>query len=422
MSIAVDGKVVREGRIVEYIGADNTFKEEKKMNDISDKSPEIDIEKMANGILEAVRSFRKMNHLRLMIVGKTGVGKSTLINALFREKLADTGIGKPCTNEIREYSRDDLPISIIDTVGFETDTNKQEKNEREIFQRIKEGKAESAKEIHTILYCISAESRRVEQQEIEWVKKFSQNSDLYKTPLIVVLTNATRKKDAGKLKDIILGEMPNLPACVPVLAEPTEFDFDDDVKTVESYGLEELCDVIRQVLPESVQQTFIANQKASLDLKRKYANWIINTTVVAVGTEAFIPVAFADAAALIPTQVTMLGAITKTYGLEISKSIITWFISSLAGAGGATLAGKFIVANLLKLIPGAGLVVGGAISAATAATLTLAIGKTYIELMEAFYIGEISEKNVDSPENKEKYERIFKEKLKEAAKEKNEAK
>lgn len=37
----------------------------------------------------------KMGRFNLAIFGKTGVGKSTLINAVFGEEVAPTGIGEP---------------------------------------------------------------------------------------------------------------------------------------------------------------------------------------------------------------------------------------------------------------------------------------------------------------------------------------
>ncbi|MEQ9483449.1 hypothetical protein [Coleofasciculus sp. F4-SAH-05] len=43
----------------------------------------------------------------------------------------------------------------------------------------------------------------------------------------------------------------------------------------------------------------------------------------------------------------------------------------IVGVGGVATFGRAIAANLLKMIPGAGTIVGGAISASTAAALTL---------------------------------------------------
>ena len=40
-----------------------------------------------------------------------------------------------------------------------------------------------------------------------------------------------------------------------------------------------------------------------------------------------------------------------------------------------------IVSNIFKMIPGVGTIAGGAISAATAATLTTALGETYIVIL-----------------------------------------
>jgi 50S ribosome-binding GTPase len=44
--------------------------------------------------------FRQVN---LAVFGKTGVGKSTLINAIFGEEVARTGIGRPVTEGSRLY-------------------------------------------------------------------------------------------------------------------------------------------------------------------------------------------------------------------------------------------------------------------------------------------------------------------------------
>lgn len=42
-------------------------------------------------------AFNKFGKANIIITGKTGVGKSTLINAIFSEKMAETGVGEPNT-------------------------------------------------------------------------------------------------------------------------------------------------------------------------------------------------------------------------------------------------------------------------------------------------------------------------------------
>ena len=44
--------------------------------------------------------------------------------------------------------------------------------------------------------------------------------------------------------------------------------------------------------------------------------------------------------------------IATIFGIDINKSVITGFVSSTIGTAGATVLGKTIVSNIIKLIPG----------------------------------------------------------------------
>lgn len=87
-------------------------------------------------------------------------------------------------------------------------------------------------------------------------------------------------------------------------------------------------------------------------------------------------------------------------------------LSSSIGAGGATLLGKTVVTNILKFIPGAGTVVGGAISAGTAGVITAALGEAYIGIMELVFKGEMSIDDLGTQKGKETMTTLFKEQLK----------
>ena len=49
------------------------------------------------------KSSEAIGRFNLAIFGKTGVGKSTLINAIFGEEVARTGIGEPVTRGSHLY-------------------------------------------------------------------------------------------------------------------------------------------------------------------------------------------------------------------------------------------------------------------------------------------------------------------------------
>ena len=73
------------------------------------------------------KEMKEMGHVNLVIAGKTGVGKSTLINAAFMENVAKTGIGKPITDEgdMKWFEKEGYPLRIYDTVGLELDDEKR---------------------------------------------------------------------------------------------------------------------------------------------------------------------------------------------------------------------------------------------------------------------------------------------------------
>jgi uncharacterized protein (DUF697 family) len=90
-------------------------------------------------------------------------------------------------------------------------------------------------------------------------------------------------------------------------------------------------------------------------------------------------------------QVAMIAGITATYGLSFSDGFLSTLVASMVGGAAATLTGRAIVGGLLKLVPGVGSVVGGAISATTAAAVTSAFGETYIAALDALFAKHLGE-------------------------------
>ena len=368
----------------------------------------IDVHDVAEKIMAAMqKEYKDLKTINIMILGKTGVGKSTLINAMFNQKMAKTGIGKPVTTRIWKIEKPDFPLAIYDTPGVELGgENAINALLDEVIGEIDKGiqSGDVGKTIHCIWYCVSTPSHRIEQTEIDFLKQFLGKTSEHDIPVIVVLTQSYSRNDAKCLMQEI--EKENLPIAkiVPVLAE--HYDLDDEY-TAKAYGLEQLSEVTYNAIPEAVRKTFIAVQKVNLELKKGRAQAVVAASAVAAAATGAVPIPFSDAALLVPEQIAMLGGITAVFGLPIEKGTIAAIVSATIGTAGTTVLGKTIVSNLIKLIPGVGSVVGGVISGATASALTTALGEAYIIIMVMICKGELSPDDLATKQGKDKVAQIF---------------
>ncbi|RFE01339.1 GTPase [Streptococcus parauberis] len=158
-----------------------------------------------NAIEEKIKSLKQLN---IIVAGKTGVGKSTLINSVFKENLADVGIGKPVTTHMRKITKKNVPLAIYDTKGFELGLDTQNEVKREIIETIQNGllTQDMNEVIHCIWYCINTTSNRIEDEELKWLRELSEENKQTKVPIILVLTQSISKKNAESMRKMLLDE------------------------------------------------------------------------------------------------------------------------------------------------------------------------------------------------------------------------
>ncbi len=323
-------------------------------------------------IRERVReALAERGHATILVAGRSGVGKSTLINAVFQGQLAQTGQGRPVTREIREYTKPGVPISLIDSRGLELDKFRETLSELERLVTTRRRDADPSRHVHCAWLCITEDSRRVDDGECALVELLAKNE----IPVIAVVTKARSDKGFRVEVQRLLPRSANV---VSVRALPETLD---DGIELPARGLSELVDVTMTVIPEGQRTAFVAAQRVSLALKRQRARAVVAGAAAAAATVGATPIPFADAALLVPLQIGMLVGISSTFGLDLDDAFYGTLISSVTGTVGATVAGRAIVAGLFKLVPGVGSAIGGAISGATAATVTTTLGQSYITVL-----------------------------------------
>ena len=144
-------------------------------------------------LLKSINTFEfnnQINCYNIQIIGNSGVGKSTLINALLREEVAKTSIGSVGTLETKEYSSKKFPfIKFIDTRGTELDSsNDIYKVKENTLKYIEEklSQKDPNKTIHCLFYCLTGNRFEgvVKDVLLELRKKYKDGN----LPIIIVYT------------------------------------------------------------------------------------------------------------------------------------------------------------------------------------------------------------------------------------------
>src|SRR5689334_18189943 len=84
-------------------------------------SGDISVEDLIREFKDAYgKEQERLGCFNLAIFGKTGVGKSTLVNTIFSESVARTGNGRPVTEGLDYYPHPSGFFGVYDSEGIET--------------------------------------------------------------------------------------------------------------------------------------------------------------------------------------------------------------------------------------------------------------------------------------------------------------
>lgn len=322
----------------------------------------------------------------ILICGASGVGKSSVVNELFGEEVAEVGEGKPITKGINEYKDDGLDVVLYDSEGYEIGKEAQSKFKEEIVGFIDERMSTSEnldKQIHLVWYCISAGNKRITDLDIETIKEI-----LDKGVNLCVLFTQIDSVDEEELNALIRE--------LKLSLKDTSYfrlSIHKDVVPKVYLDWDKLIEWSVENLDSAYQSGFIRALEGELDEKKEQVNKkVVPKYISAAAAVALSPIPMSDAAMLVPIQVTMTMHILHIYQIDKVKGSMKAIISSTVISNLGKQAAQLLLANLLKLIPGLGTAAGAMVNTTVASTFTAAMGYAISELSyqysKAIYNGE----------------------------------
>lgn len=178
---------------------DESFKKDEFLLENQNFKNKIDQYKK-NALNESIEEFLKdTKHINVILLGKTGVGKSSLINALLGRNEADTGGFNPVTDKISFYEENHLRL--YDTIGIELSNDRNASNIlKEIKNLIKKCEEKDPDWfIHCIWYCVTGD-RFEHKEEGKIVDELMNTYKDGKIPIIFAYLQAVDKEAVTKMK------------------------------------------------------------------------------------------------------------------------------------------------------------------------------------------------------------------------------
>ena len=328
----------------------------------------------------------------VVVIGNSGVGKSTLINSLFQSYVAETSIGEATTKQLRVYESEGLGFRIIDTIGFEPGLLNQSK----AISAIRKWSRDSIKnddathQINMIWYCIDGTSRKMFKKNIDML---AHATSVWKSvPIIVVITKSYSKPERAENVRMVYNAFKNhkklsenLKAIVPVVATTYKIDTDLNINVTPD-GLGELLTETVKFLPEGVNASIVDKNYFYLNQKRAMAHSVVGASALAGLTVGLVPIPFPDGTILTPLEVGEIKSLSKIYGVEFDKN--TELIQTIINAGTAGIIAKTAL-NAIKAIPGLN-IAGDVLNGIVAGVIVAALGEGSVYIFEQIYTGQKS--------------------------------
>ncbi len=343
-----------------------------------------------------------MNYDNIIVIGNSGVGKSTLINACLEENVAPAEYGiKGTTDKLKIYTSSKIPFRLVDTVGFEPNSLKlpfvKSKGVRAVEDWVKENSEAGNADfkINVIWFCIDGTSGKLFQDTLN---NFEAATRIWKSiPIIIVVTKSYSEPDKIKNLKMINEALSNnkklrerVKAVIPVVAEQFIISEESNAFAPIS-GIVELINKTNELIPDSRAVADKDFDDFILSKLRSQANGTVSLATIGAGVVAAVPIPIPDAGILTAIETFEINSISKIYGITENENS-KMFIKQIITAGTIGAFAKTIL-TALKASP---LNIGATIlNVIVATTITATLGQVSIVAFEQIYKGEKSIDDID---------------------------
>lgn len=147
------------------------------------------------------------HNYNIVVMGKTGTGKSSFGNYLFGENKFPKGTGKPVTTNgfhPINFNLNGLPVTVFDSWGIEADKVDQWLYELDTELKKRDVTEDPSNWFHTVFYCIQAGGHRIEPCDTKIINRFIQEK--YKVTVIFTKSDLASDAELKELKNTLARE------------------------------------------------------------------------------------------------------------------------------------------------------------------------------------------------------------------------